>query len=256
MTAAISLPLRRSRAMRTSRRSLRRLLPSGGLVAFGVVLASLVALLHPKTFPVRSVRFEGDFRYLQPNELQALIGEELRSGFFHANLRHLRAALLVNPWIREASVRRVWPDRLQIRVWEERAVARWVDGGFLNDGGEYFEREGGWNEDGLPLLNGPPGTQRQVLERLRAWQSLFAPHGLTVTQLELSERRSWKMRLNNGWLVMLGKDDLERRVRRTADIALKVLQKHSDRVERVDMRYPYGYAVRWKGTGIAEPLQR
>jgi len=49
----------------------------------------------------------------------------IKGNFFSINLQRARAAFESVPWVRRATVRRVWPDRLAVSLEEHRAAALW-----------------------------------------------------------------------------------------------------------------------------------
>ncbi|MFN3305532.1 MAG: cell division protein FtsQ/DivIB, partial [Roseateles sp.] len=86
---------------------------------------------------------------------------------------------------RRAEVRRVWPGQLRVRLEEHRAVAFWdgrgdwgeppLERALLNSHAEVFHANlGEVEDDGLPQLAGPNGTESQVLA---LWQALSGLSG-------------------------------------------------------------------------------
>ena len=75
---------------------------------------------------------------------------------------------------------------------------------------------------------------------------MLAPLGLNVTRLQLSERRAWRMTLNDGLELRLGRDGVERRLQRFVEVYPGVLKQQLARIAAVDLRYTNGFAVQWK----------
>jgi len=57
----------------------------------------------------------------------------------------------------------------------------------------------------LPLFNGPEGTAKILAERYQQLSQPLAEINLAVTTLELSERRAWRVSMNNGVQLLLGR---------------------------------------------------
>ena len=95
---------------------------------------------------------------------------QINGTFFTADLAQTKAAFESLPWVRSASVRRQWPDRLVVRLEEHRALARWNDEGgarFVSIHGEAFNAPGETALGArLPLLTGPEGSEREVARQL------------------------------------------------------------------------------------------
>jgi cell division protein FtsQ len=229
---------------------------AGHILATVLIMIGLTAggiyLLQPDTLPIRQVQIEGEFRQLSQRELQAIVLEHLRGGFFSVNVVAVRDAVRAEPWVREVWVQRVWPDALQVSVREQVAVARWGETGFISSDGDYFEPSGARLPDNsLPLLIGPEGAQAQMAAKLDLAQELLVSLGLHVVRLEVSDRRAWSFTTATGLEVVLGRDDFERRLRRFVDLVPRSLGERLDEAAYVDMRYTNGFAVRFNETGGA-----
>src|SRR5690606_6333799 len=102
-------------------------LPSPTIVAFVFLLAAAAAaamwLVHqladPTALPSRRVQIEGEFVHLQPQRLQAIVENAVDAGFFGVDVAMVRKRLLEEPWLRDATSRRVWPDTLRVNVIEQ-----------------------------------------------------------------------------------------------------------------------------------------
>ncbi len=55
------------------------------------------------------------------DQLRALIAEQLKTGFWQLNLQQLKVQLESHPWVRQAMIRREWPNRLVIGI-DRKAV--------------------------------------------------------------------------------------------------------------------------------------
>ena len=100
----------------------------------------------------------------------------------------MRAAFEAVPWVRRATVRRIWPNRLVVGIEEHRAIALWGDGRLVNTFGELFTANlAEAEEDGpLPELAGPPASEQVVLARYRELERWLAPLGRKPESVQLS----------------------------------------------------------------------
>jgi len=207
---------------------------------------SVYALLDPGTLPIKQVKIEGEFSRLSGATLHELVRDKVRGNFFNLDVTAVRNALLADPWVQDISVQRVWPDTIQVFVREQAAVARWSDTGLLNRSGQYFAPPRDTFPGNLPLLDGPAGTQTMMLEKYFYLEKLLQPHGLYPEVLNLNERRAWMLELHGGLKVELGRENFEERAARFVKLAVTGLGPRLPDVEKIDMRYPNGYAVLWK----------
>jgi cell division protein FtsQ len=200
----------------------------------------------PSRWPVRQVAIEGDFRHLLRTELQQAIEPVAAAGFFAMNVSEIQQRLQMLPWVDLVSVRRVWPDRLEVEVREQRAVASWGEHAFMNAQAQVFEPADTVELPQLPRLDGPAGHEQNVLGMYRDMQSLVAPLQLGVTQLQLDARRAWHMRLSNGLQLQIGRSQPAQRVARFVRVYPVILAAASGRPVSVDLRYGHGFAVHWQ----------
>ena len=211
----------------------------------GAAVRGVQWLRDPRTLPLRTVRIEGDFRHLSAQQLRQAVQPKATGGFFSVDVDGVRRAAEALPWVAHASVRRVWPDTLQVHVVEQRPLARWNRSRVVNVHGELFAPSAQSIPSGLPELKGPPGLEKKVVTRYRAMSHVLAPLGLKIRQLVEDSRRAWSLRLDNGVRVELGRSSPGSRLRRFARIYPKVLAGNVARLQSVDMRYSNGFAVRW-----------
>ncbi|MGQ0657050.1 MAG: cell division protein FtsQ/DivIB [Chromatiales bacterium] len=218
----------------------------GAFLSVGVLLMIVVAviwLLDPLSMPLRSVRVDGEFRHLSAARLRNVVAAEAKGSFFSVNVQAIRAAVMADPWVRDVSVRRIWPDALGVTVYEQRAIAFWGENGLLNERGSVFHPPRDTFPSGLIRLSGPSGTETAVLRRYQQLQTWFRPLGLRVANVELTPRRAWSFAVDEGFRVLVGRNDFETRVRRL----IATLRRFPERLrqsELIDLRYTNGFAIR------------
>jgi len=197
-------------------------------------------------FPFRTLRLEGAFEHVTTPQLSAIVAPYAAAGFFETDVRAIKQALEELPWVARASVRRVWPDVLQVTVTEEQAAARWGNDGLVNPAGEvFYPGERAAELERLPLLEGPPRTSTQVMSAFVRLNSQLSPLKLGITRLSMDARRAWRLTLSNGMRLTLGRKDSERQVERFVQFYPGTLDGRIADVEEVDLRYTNGFAVKW-----------
>jgi cell division protein FtsQ len=242
----------------------------GALALAGMLL--LWAVRHP-LFAVRSIRIDGDLAHNSVLTIRANAAPRLAGNFFTLDLGAARRAFESVPWVRQAVVRRVWPNHLAVQLEEHRPVALWADPGrtdpasdkLVNSHGEVFEANLGDVEDeALPTLRGPEGGAPHMLAMLGRLQPLFGALEAHIEALELSGRGSWRVELDSGAQVELGRgedDEVLERTKVFAATLTQVTQRYQRALQYADLRHSEGYAVRLKGVstsvdGVAKPLRK
>ena len=214
------------------------------LLVFG--FAGARAALRSPLFPVRVVDIVTPVRHVPRDALEHAIREHIDGNFLAVRLGAIRHALEQLPWMRSVDVRRVWPDRLEVRIEEHVALARWGSDGLVDTYGERFAGRGGGD---LPLFVGPDGSESEVAERYQHFSQIVKPLGAPVERVVLTPRYAWQLRLANGLHLMLGRDgDLaEQRLQRFVDVYDDTVGRVPGPHDYVDLRYADGFALRVKG---------
>jgi cell division protein FtsQ len=154
--------------------------------------------------------------------------------------------------VANASVRRVWPDRLVVTLTEHRALGVWSDGRLLSDAGVLFVANAAEAEiyGPLPEFDGPPQFAAEAARRYYRLAAQLAPLALRIEGLQVSDRASWSLRASAGERdvqIHLGRDDpagaLDARVALAAAHYPVVVGKFGAPPARLDLRYPNGFAA-------------
>ena len=211
-------------------------------VAAVLLLGARVFLDHP----VRNLHMEGSFERVTPVEVQAAMASGLQGSFLSVDLVELRGLVETLDWVNRAQVARQWPDTLVIRVTEHQVAARWGDTALISREGEVFASESRHVFPELPRLAGPPATERRVVERYLVLRRLLGTANLTLAAMSVDERGSWRMQLQGGQTIRIGRKDVELRLNRFFHLSAPLLRNEFDRVSHVDMRYTNGFSVGWR----------
>lgn len=234
-------------------RRLQQLLWPLLLVALGMGLYELGSRLMPLADrPIALISVEGDLQYIDGDAVQAVIEPYLNDSFLGIDLDGLHADLQDMPWVAQASVRRVWPDRLVIQLDEQLPVARWGDSALLNNEGKAFKPQNIGSFSELPRLSGPERAKRKVMRQYQQFSGLLRPQGMVVSSLELRDRGSWFLTTEDGMQLLLGRDNLVEKMQRFMTVEQLMLSDRRDLIARVDLRYSNGMAVAWRDAATAE----
>src|SRR5207237_5048747 len=120
------------------------------------------------------------------------------------SLAAIRDAARRIPWVREATVRRRFPDAVEIAFEAHEPLARWSDEALVSVRGEVFNAEFAGK---LPLLRGAPGAAGAMAREYPAIARALAPIA-NVNELRLSPRGAWEVVLDSGLALPLGAGDI------------------------------------------------
>lgn len=202
-------------------------------------------------FRFRRIHVVMQAQHLTGNQVTQLVTSHLQGGFFSLNVLALREALMAEPWVADVAFRRVWPDMLEVDVVEQKAVAQWGNARLLNDAGEIFSPPLKSFPADLPVLQGPAGSEWQVLMNYRLFQQALAPIGLRIYGLSLDPSRSWWLVVDGGLSIKLGQHHVLSRLKKFIALYPRLLQNSEKKAVTVDMRYPNGVAIQWKMAPLA-----
>jgi cell division protein FtsQ len=191
---------------------------------------------------------EGEFKHLTTEHVQRAVVGAVHAGFFGVDVTDIRRLLQDEAWIRDANVSRMWPDGLHVTIVEQIPVARWGDYGLLNERADIFVPAAEDLPRDLVQLNGPLGSEQEVLERFAYIRDELATIGLKAVALSLSDRRAWTITTEGGREILLGRRSLEERLARFKWGYTKGLNAAWERIGHVDMRYTNGFAVGERGS--------
>lgn len=195
---------------------------------------------------LEQVRVKGPFNAVTQRQIEEILLPFLRQGFFSADIRGMREALLQNPWITTASVSRRWPRGVEVEVQEAQPLAIWGGDKLLVASGELLPRPAQMNTGRLPELAGDEELVERIVAQYQALAGLLTTRDMEVKRLSFDDLAGWQLELVSGVALHLGHDELLERVNRFLKLSRGLLAPHLEKVARVDTRYGNAVAVQWK----------
>ena len=192
------------------------------------------------------------------DELLALVNSQLDKGFWQLDLLELKANLESHSWVRQAVIRRQWPNQLVIGIDEYVAVARWNEDYLLSATGHVFLPSEITAFTHLPRLkvesfgsDQQQGASRETIKQAVTWFNQFQKpltnFGLSVVEQSQLEDGDFILLLSNGLTLVLGADQVTNRFDRFLSLLDGALIEQLDDIEVIDLRYVNGLSVRWRG---------
>jgi cell division protein FtsQ len=194
-------------------------------------------------FRIAAVSLTGP-KEVSREEVLTTAGVTGRASLLFLDADAARGRLMANPWIADAAVLKLYPDRLQITITERQAFALWQEDGRISviaaDGTvlEPFVED---RYRALPLVVGR-GAERQAKDFL-AVVARYPDIGAVLRASVLIAQRRWNLRLSNGIDVRLPEGDVTQALGRlvTLDREKKLLSRD---IVGVDLRLPDRVSVR------------
>lgn len=214
-----------------------------------VVLLRVGGLLAERTV-LRAVMVEGELRHADRRAIAARVAPLAQGTYFSADLAAIRRAALALPWVDEVVVSRRWPDGIRLQVREKQPVALWGAGGLISSRGELFVpgdlAAQAVDTEHLPILFGPGDKGTYVMEQYRAMNGILRTLDMRIVELQLTDRMSWFLRLDNGIQLVVDQADTIAKLQRFAYLFERQLKPDVANIATVDLRYRNGVAIGWK----------
>jgi cell division protein FtsQ len=188
-------------------------------------------------FRIAAVSLSGE-KHVSRAEIFSAAGVTDRASLLFLDVDAARARLKAIPWIAEAAVRKLYPDRLQITVTERDAFALWQHGGDVSviaADGTVVGPLADWRFAHLPLVVGPGAAARA-----REFLALLDAHPDIRQQVRASvlvAERRWNLKLKNGLDVRLPEADVPRALDTLAELD-RDKQLISRDITAIDLRLP------------------
>jgi len=227
-------------------------------IARGVALVALALLAwagigwaaRQAPFAFREVLVTGALVHVEPAALELIVRRELSGTFFTMNLESARASLAKLPWVRSVSLRRQWPQRLEVTVEEHVPFGRWNDTALVDTFGGVFTAD---YDGALPQFAGPAERAAEVATRYREAGAALAPLRLEVEAVRLSARGGWQITAkgpSSRLSIELGREEPSARLERFVAVyerTIGALARAGTTIDHVDLRYRNGFAARVPG---------
>jgi len=209
-----------------------------------LVTAGCAALWLRLDQPIAEVRVKGPLSAAERAAVQHVVDEVLPAGLLTLDLEALRSRLYGLSWPRRISVRRHWPDRLDIELHKEMVVAVWGGAGYLTTAAKVVELAGAAGE--LPVLRCAQAAPQRAMEVYQMLEERTGEAGLEPRSLTENELGEWTLELTDGTRVTLGRDELAARVDRFVRVYRHAAPPTPGARLVADARYASGVAVRWQ----------
>jgi cell division protein FtsQ len=226
----------------------------GWMLAVMVLSACGIWVVRHPAWMVRTVEMRGQLQHQTEVNFRSYLAARLNSHFLTLKLSDVQQQLESVPWVRKATVQRAFPNKLIATIEEHQPMAWWGNvgsGQWVNTHGELFETssEDDAVADTLPELAGPPDRALAVKDMFEQLSPLCRPLGMGIKRLELTTQGSWRMRLDNGARIELGRGeplDVYARFQQFVATLPQALGSPK-RLLSADLRYASAYAIALQG---------
>jgi cell division protein FtsQ len=201
----------------------------------------VLQLLVRADLPIKEISIKGEYHHIDKEQVDLIANEYIEGNFFSINLDVTRKAFKKLAWVREIAIRRKWPDTLLVTVEEHKPIARWGRMGLVNNHGEIFNAA---TQEDLPSFIGYERFVKDITIKYMEMNKILSKELMQVGTISLSERLSWEITTNNHVKVILGKDNIIKKLNLFTNNYQNILAELKNRIEYVDLRYKDGFSVK------------
>ena len=217
------------------------------LIGIAVVGYNLYqSVLSQNLFPLKRVVIREPLHYGDMHEVSEIIRNHQQRDLMHMDIAVLAEEMQQLDWIAKASVYKRWPDTVEMDLVERVPVVRWGEKAFLDADGAAFTIPDNDKLRHLFTVHGPDGYEKQVLGYYQLIAPWLSKQRIAIQELYLDQRLVWHARLENGLDVILGRDQLNERLKKLIVVNDKVIEPYARYIDGIDLRYHDGFSVRWK----------
>ncbi len=216
-----------------------------GLLSALVLVALVYLSRGEQMLPVSHFEVVGELQHQQQQPIETLLQGFQGQGFFALPIHQLKFELLQLPWVEQASVQRIWPDRLRVSITEKTPLARWDGEHLLSTRGDVFAAQVDQFE-GLPLIYASTHSPAWAMKQFFELDAAFRSVGEQLVALRIDGRAAFELALHSGLVIKLGRDQIDKKVSRLIAIYEREIKPRQAMIEQLDLRYSNGFAVTWK----------
>ena len=214
------------------------------IIYFLIFLLSIlvfIQLLARLDLPIKEISIIGEYNHIDKEQVDLISNEYIEGNFFSINLDQTRQAFKKLAWVREIAIRKKFPDTLVVTIEEHKPIARWGRVGLVNNHGEIFNAA---SQDELPSFIGYEPFVIDMTSKFIEMNKILSKELMQVGTIKLSERLSWEITTDNQVRVILGKDNIIKKLNLFTNNYQNILAELKNRIEYVDLRYKDGFSVK------------
>ena len=198
--------------------------------------------------PIRNIEIANTLIYANSQDVKNAINEVGRLDYFFTNLGEITRKIENVDWVKSVSVEKKWPDTLIVKLEERIPYVRFGKSEFLDrEGNRFFLPPHEGLKDLFPV-DGEQGTEKKVLGMYALLKPWFKERNMELRSITLDNRQIWHIDTANEIKIILGKDDLNFRLKKLYNIYRILIDKESYRriIKVIDLRYQGGgFSVQW-----------
>ncbi len=198
-------------------------------------------------FSLKNVKIKGASQ-LSDGEIMKRAYPFLKESIFGLQVEKVKEAVLAHPFVREVSIKRLYPFSLVIEVKEKVASALWVaptgDIQVLDETGTVFRALSKEDTRGLFVIHAKDqAAARSVFNQVNAWMADKSVRRESISEVIDTDGSVTLVYAGDGVEIILGKEDQKARLKR-ATAVLEDVRKRGLFIRCIDARFDKGAIIK------------
>jgi cell division protein FtsQ len=208
--------------------------------------------------PVAAISVGGDTNNIDRSKLQLVLSSMAKQRFFELDVDGIARRIRQMPWVQDVQVRKQWPDRISVTLTERVPVARWGTNALVDEYGQVFSVDGRLDKfSSLPILQSAEQQDSVLVKKFQMIFEKFNRSNLKIERMIRTKADSWSIKLVDGPMVILGKQQFDLRIARFFVLWETLKPDQIERISTMDFRYSNGVAVsKWRDQKYAHGVYR
>ena len=198
---------------------------------------------------------------VKKEDIYKIINESLNGTALNTDLEQISFRILNNLWVSDVVVRRIWPNKMLVRVKENKLVAVFNKQNFVTEDGHLtripLSEKSKIESNGdcrLLELEGPMTAIPLMMKHAQLFGNSLSEIGLNLKTLRLTEQYSWEVETVSNLLLKFGVNysdsPISLRLKNFVRAFPKLKENFTNnlpannRIKHVDLRYAQGFAVK------------
>jgi cell division protein FtsQ len=198
-------------------------------------------------FSLKNIRIKGASQ-LTDGEIMRRAYPFLKESIFKTEVDKVKDAVLAHPFVREVSIKRLYPFSLVIEVKEKVASALWVgqagDIQVLDENGVPFRELSREDTRNMFVVHAKDqASAKSVFNQVNGWIREGAIKKDSISEVVYNEGSITLINLADGVEIILGKEDQKARLKRASQV-LEDVRKRGLRIRCIDARFDKGAIIK------------
>tara|TARA_B100001093_G_scaffold31966_1_gene27627 strand:- start:222 stop:917 length:696 start_codon:yes stop_codon:yes gene_type:complete len=218
-----------------------------------IIIFAIALIIYDKindakiNFPINHITLGQKALNVNESDIFKIAESYLKNkSFFNINMDYLKNSIEKVDWVRNANIRRSYPNKVIIFIEEYKPVAVWNNDFYISENGNIFSANK--IEKKLPKLSSFANRNIIIFEYFSLISDGILNNKINekIYQIKEDEIRSLTVSFASNIAVKFGSQNIKERI----DIFLKVYKtlNSSDlkKIRYIDMRYSNGFSIGWK----------